>query len=116
MNEYEVNNEISEMNGNTENISDWYHTFWELYEHRSALFCALLNTTDNITFKSRLHYDGTMFGGMFIAWIMLPNWKIITYHLDNKYWDNIRISEIKNAPEWDWHTPNDVIKMLLEKF
>lgn len=29
---------------NPDNVSDWYHTFWELYKHRIHLFIALCKT------------------------------------------------------------------------
>lgn len=40
--------------------SDGYHTFYELYEHRTALFAALCNTYNDRSWKSFKHADGTM--------------------------------------------------------
>jgi hypothetical protein len=66
---------------NTNEISDGYHTFGELYEHRAALFVALINRcTDIPSWISHQHHDGTMFNGYFIAGMNLPTGQI-SYHL-----------------------------------
>jgi len=57
-----------------------------------------------------------MFDGMFIAGIDFHDGKRITYHINNKYFDNFRVREIKNAPEWDGHTSADVLEMLKSYF
>lgn len=106
-------------------ISDGYHTFDELYDHRMTLFCVLLNTLnlldsnvvsgeDKFTpWKSKLHSDGTMFeGGWFVAGIGKEKGEQITYHLPLKYWDRIEADELKNAPEYDGHTPHDTLERL----
>jgi hypothetical protein len=59
---------------NTNEISDGYHTFGELYEHRAALFVALINRcTDIPSWISHQHHDGTMFNGYFIAGMKSAN-------------------------------------------
>lgn len=103
-------------------VSDWYHTFKELYEHRVTLFVSLCNHIERIwdmscwcgtvAWKSKLHADGTMYDGWFIAGIWERKWKTLTYHLPISEWNNMYIEEIPNAPEWDWHTSDDVIKLL----
>ena len=104
-------------------VSDGYHTFDELYEHRQVLFIALCNKLYNIEFilnkypsvwKSKLHPDWTMFEDMFIMGIWTESGKIITYHLDDIYRDLCRVKELDRAPERDWHTSDDVLKRLLE--
>jgi hypothetical protein len=97
-----------------ENTSDGYHTFKELYEHRHMLFIALMHMMPGLSWRSKLHADGTSFHGWFIAGISLPKGDI-TYHLPNELWTLIDGSNIKvlpNAPEWDGHTANDVIERL----
>ena len=64
--------------------SDGYHTFNELYEHRTALFATLCNMRSDISWKSMKHDDGTMYDGMFIAGIETPDGQY-TYHCDMKY-------------------------------
>ena len=86
--------------------SDGYHTFNELYEHRHLLFAQL------VQWKSKKHSDGTMFDGWFIAGINKEKGKQITYHIPMRLWDSFKCEELENAPEWDGHTPNDVIERL----
>lgn len=96
-------------------ISDGYHTFNELYEHRHALFMNLMGFCDS--WKSTLHADGTMFSdGWFIAGLSLPNSKKpITYHLPIKYWNICPGRCLERAPEWDGHTSADVVSRLLDE-
>lgn len=96
-------------------ISDGFHTFAELYEHRHALFLALANSgLLHRAWRSKLHDDGTMHDGYFIAGIDLPT-GTVSYHLPLSYWDTkcgpIPIRD--RAPAWDGHTPEDVIERLL---
>lgn len=90
--------------------SDGYHTFNELYDHRTALFAALCLFVK--ARKSRLHNDGTMFDGMFIV-MMYIDWQQISYHIDNKYRDIFDIEETDKSDVWDWHSSNDVVNRLL---
>lgn len=97
-------------------VSDGFHTFNELYEHRQTLFVALANRVPTKAWKSRLHADGTMFEGpegWFIAGLHLPDGDI-TYHLEGRFWDLLRVEEMERAPEWDGHTPADVVKRIKE--
>lgn len=96
---------------------DGYHTFDELYDHRIALFIALSNTLQKyhdkqIVWKSKKHHDGTMFDGWFIAGIYTAKGKQISYHLPIKDWSKLECPEFENAPEWDGHTPSDVVERL----
>src|SRR3990167_11501537 len=102
---------------------DGYHTFDELYEHRIILFITLCNLIhekmgggNGLPWKSTVHHDGSMYeGGWFIAGITLENGKQISYHIPISYWNKLRISDIKTAPEWDGHTPDDVLERLLKQ-
>lgn len=95
-------------------ISDGYHTFNELYDHRAALTAALFKSLpSDMVYKSKKHHDGTMYDGMFIVGANLPDIGAISYHYDlDPWWDVFNIREVENAPEWDGHTPNDVIERL----
>ena len=98
-------------NGDT---SDGYHTFNELYEHRIALFIALMKSHPKISWRANNHEDGTMFNGWFIAGMHLSSGDI-SYHLPINKWellDNTGIATTNKAPKWDGHTPQDVIKRL----
>ena len=92
----------------TENTSDGYHTFKELYYHRTVLFAAICNNTPEIAWKSRLHDDGTMFNNFFIVGIETPDGQA-TYHCDNEHWDYFKIKEFERVPQWDGHSPEDAI-------
>ena len=95
-------------------LSDRYHTFNELYDHRAKLFIALCRTSfKNIAWKSLLHDDGTMFPGMFIVGVE-TKYGQATYHYDiNPYWAMFKgIKELDKAPKWDGHTPNEAIERI----
>ena len=94
------------------NTSDGYHTFNELYHHRAVLFSVIVENFAARAWKSKLHADGTMYEGMFIVGIETPDGQA-TYHYDiDPYWDLFRCTEIKRAPEWDGHTPNQAIERI----
>lgn len=90
-------------------MSDGYHTFDELYEHRHAQFSVICHTFNG--WKSKLHDDGTMFYGWFIAGVPTAQGQA-TYHLPISWWDRFKCAEIKRAPKWDGHTPADVVYRL----
>lgn len=95
-------------------ISDGYHTFHELYQHRRALNVALFHAYAEHCIKSRKHFDGTMFeGGYFIVMMTHPIVGQISYHYQLKHWDEFRIPEVELAPKHDGHTPQDTIERLL---
>ncbi len=101
---------VPEVTGDT---SDGYHTFDELYEHRSVLFVALCNAYSGISWKANYHADGTMYDNYFIAGIRTPK-GCATYHLHESYWFDLDVEEFENAPEWDGHTSEDVLKRIKE--
>lgn len=99
-------------------ISDGYHTFDELYEHRHALFLCLLSCHAGIfpAWMSRQHDDGTEMPGWFIAGIELPT-GVVSYHLPERLWPVCKHCEARvmdRAPIWDGHTSMDVIKRLIQ--
>ena len=97
-------------------ISDGYHTFNELYEHRHMLFIALMRSNRRISWRANNHADGTMYDGWFVAGIHLPTGDI-SYHLPISMWemlDHSLIETTNKAPVWDGHTAADVIQRLKE--
>lgn len=109
-----------------EDISDGYHTMSELYEHRYALFAALIKVYDNYLtplgsrvkcWKSKLHDDGTIFDDSFIVGMSIQKFdgthESITYHLPLSWWGKFNVVELDKAPTWDGHTPKNVIERLL---
>jgi len=97
-------------------LTDGYHTFDELYEHRNVLFAALLSTSAG-SWKSKLHHDGTMPEGWFIAGLHITDGNQVTYHLPIKMWSElVHVKELERAPEWDGHSPKDCIGRLYKFF
>ena len=100
---------------NRGDISDGYHTFNELYEHRIALFTALMKCNPKISWRANNHEDGTMYDGWFIAGMHLPTGDI-SYHLPVDQWQTLDYADIattNKAPKWDGHTPRDVVNRLI---
>ncbi len=92
-------------------VSDGYHTFDELYEHRTALFAALCRLRPDISWRSERHHVGgtDMYPGMFIVGMDLPAGQV-TYHCEADTWDLFRGVPVRaNAPVWDGHSPSDVV-------
>jgi len=101
---------------NTAQISDGYHTFGELYDHRCHLFIALMRRNPGLSWYSPRHHDGSMYPEWFIAGMDLPT-GTISYHLPKWMMGMVESSgaEFKStAPEWDGHTSADVIRRLAE--
>ena len=91
-------------------ISDGYHTFDELYEHRMILFSVILNSNKDISWKSKLHDDGTMFDDYFIVGITTKEGNY-TYHYHINSWDLFDVKELEYAPKWDGHQPSDITRL-----
>jgi hypothetical protein len=116
--EWAQNYKLIANDGDIAEVSDGYHTFSELYEHRHALFIGFMNLLhyqEGSAWKSKLHEDGTMYSDeWFIAGATLPTEKTITYHLPIKLWDDLQCEEMDRAPAWDGHTPVMVVKRLMQ--
>ena len=102
-----------EIKGN--DISDGYHTFDELYQHRILLFLALIKSLsfDGVTtMKYRPdHYEG--WDAVYLELGGNPR-KQISYHLPSSY-RNIVASHCDLADDnykWDGHSSKDVIDRL----
>lgn len=107
-----INYLIAQSKCDTNKLSDGYHTFSELYDHRIALFIALChNRTD--AWKSVMHSDESIMAGWFIAGIGREQGEQITYHLPLSLWDTLHCEVLTKAPKYDGHSPSDVVKRLL---
>jgi hypothetical protein len=104
----------------TNKISDGYHTFGELYEHRITLFIALCKAIFNFypnppkIWMTSKHSDGSSYAGWFLVGINTESGEQISYHLpDSKWADCCAFAElIDHAPEFDGHTSADVLERL----
>ena len=94
-------------------VSDGYHTFGELYQHRHYLFIALMHAYSDISWKAKKHSDGSMYDRWFIAGMDLPSGQI-TYHLPLWMWDAVKVKELDKAPPYDGHTSVNVLTRLGE--
>lgn len=108
-----INKLIKLLNVDTNKISDGYHYFGELYDHRMALFRALMKRYPTMAWKSKVHSDGTTMSGWFICGIFFKKGQQITYHLPLNWWGSIDARVYKKAPTWDKHTPDDVLRRLM---
>lgn len=86
--------------------SDGYHTFNELYAHRTALFIALMKSNLDISWRS------SPGGGWFLAGMFLPTGHI-SYHIPEERWRELHPIKVLAMPPWyDGYTPADVVARL----
>lgn len=104
-------------------ISDGYHTFDELYEHRIVNFIAVCRLLQLVPIPpsvwiSKKHSDGSEWDGWFIMGIGTEPGEQISYHLPISKWDECyKIATwINHAPKWDGHTSADVLERLTKLF
>jgi len=95
----------------TESISDGYHTFGELYNHRAVLFSVVCSMFRHKAWKSKQHDDGTMYENYFIVGLETPTGDA-TYHYEMSYWDMFDVVELPTAPKYDGHTSADAIERI----
>jgi hypothetical protein len=102
-------------------VADSYHSMEDLYSHRMTLFIVLckffaaLNHFGSFkdVWRSKVNGDGSVWEGWFILGINKEEGKQITYHIPIDRWDETNFAEtLEKAPDWDGHTPNDVINRL----
>lgn len=102
-------------------ISDGYHTFDELYEHRFALWIALCRKTThtvreswNPVWRALKHSDGSYYEGWFVLGMFHEPGHQISYHLPLSKWEETDFARTRDlAPEFDGHTPADVVKRIM---
>jgi len=126
----EINKQLANLSEEERNnVSDWYHTFGELYEHRCVLYIALINFAYKYEEQFREFYyrkaDHLQYSSTNLkrkdkqkTWIYFIKWKIywkqVSYHLPIKYWDKLKnVTEQEKANKRDWHTSQDVLDRLL---
>jgi len=101
-------------------VSDGYHTFDELYEHRIRLFITLCFAIrfHREVWVSIKHFDGSTFGDWFVMGINKNPGSQITYHLPARFWTEVcEFAEVLDcAPQFDGHTPEDVLIRLEDLF
>lgn len=93
-------------------VSDGYHTFNELYEHRFLLFINFLRANRQNAFKTLLNDAGEAWDGHFIAGLQMLNGQI-TYHLPIRLWEMLDVEVIERNTGYDGHNSNDVLERLV---
>jgi hypothetical protein len=92
----------------TDGITDGYHTFGELYEHRSALLASIMREFPALSWMARQHHDGSAYPGWFIAGMQLPTGQI-SYHLRIDPWWSLlattRRDDPSDCPGMGWSHP-----------
>lgn len=89
-----------------DDISDGYHTFGELYDHRTALFLRLcLTRREKCAWKRHIDTPGWI-----ILYCELPEGQI-SYHVPEAYINKLNFYGIREVPEYEWdgHTSRDVL-------
>jgi hypothetical protein len=92
-------------------VSDGYHTFNELYDHRNALFVALCHAHPFAAFKTLRDDKGEQWDGWFIAGLQTPAGQV-TYHMPLEWWDRVKVEELICNEGYDGHTSADVLQRL----
>lgn len=109
---------IKEAQKVTEDTSDGYHTFKELYQFRKLYNAGFFNGLPKWcdVHKSKKHSDGKdcFGGGWFIVVAYLPTdgalgMKQISNHYELKDWGLFQCEERGRADAWDGHTSQDVM-------
>jgi hypothetical protein len=100
----------------TEHTSDGHHTFAELYRHRTALLAAFARDHLYQGWRTKEHHpdDSPMFAGYFLVQLDLPTGPV-SYHVRLEHWDDFAaLRTLPHAPRWEGHTPNDVVRSLVD--
>jgi hypothetical protein len=118
-------NQLMRCGIDTNKISDGYHTFAELYEHRIVNYMAICRMIYNYepyakipVWMSKKHSDGAVWEGWFLLGIYTEAGKQITYHLPMIKWDECDkfARELSQAPEFDGHNSQQVLERLSQLF
>lgn len=100
-------------------VSDGYHTFDELYEHRIALYITLLRTIKAYGKQAEAPQEIAQARFIrfrhYIGWFCLgaefPGIGQVSYHLPEHLWDKCDFAE-EGTWEFDEHTSKDVVERL----
>lgn len=106
-----INNTLLTLPCDAGDVSDGYHTFNELYEHRYLLFIHVAISQPG-AFKTRLNDKKEAWDGWFILGIN-TNRGQISYHLPEKYWDIADVQEVEFNMKYDGHNSGDVLERLM---
>lgn len=92
----------------TEDTSDGWHSFKDLYHHRALLFSVIVHNYKDMCWKSKRHHDGKELDWNFIVGIDTP-WGQASYHYGMDYWDMFDCKVLKKAPYYDGYTADESV-------
>lgn len=96
-------------------VSDGFHTFNELYEHRNSLFIALCREISNNPAYQTIKqtWRKPIRDGYFLMGINMEEGEQISYHLPASKWNETDFVDFEEEViKWDGHTSNDVLERL----
>jgi hypothetical protein len=111
MNITELNIEINKLEDKGQ-ISDGYHTFEELYDHRCLLYLALCIKYKDYCYYTYTNSDGSTWDGWFLLVLNHPDIKQISYHLPIELVDYCSLVDIKfkdKSDDYDGHSSKNVV-------
>lgn len=110
----EAQQKLSEIEEQRESgeLSDGYHTFNELYEHRHRLWILICHTWRNLSFKTWLNSDKEKMEGWFILGLNHPELGQISYHLPARLWADCKVGSVAYNAHYDGHSSVDVLERL----
>ena len=92
----------------TEDTSDGWHSFKDLYHHRALLFSVIVHNYRDMCWKSKRHHDGKELDWNFIVGIDTP-WGQASYHYGMDYWDMFDCKVLERAPYYDGYTADESV-------
>lgn len=95
----------------TEDTSDGWHTFKDLYHHRALLFSVIVHDHKELCWKSKRHHDGKELDWNFIVGIDTP-WGQASYHYGMEYWDLFDCKVLDKAPYYDGYTAEESVSRI----
>ena len=101
---------------NPDLVGDEYHSMAELYEYRMLYNAHAAQgwlAAGIPVVKSWRHHDGSecFDGGWFIVVAQLPTGQVSNHYPAND-WNLFKVPIVERAPEWDRHTPADVLNRM----
>ena len=92
----------------TKDLTDRFYSVRELYEHRLILFKIICQTYPHLAWKSKKHFDGSMFNDSFLTGIETPLGNA-SYHFKINRYNEFNVTERQFAPEYDRYTPDEAL-------
>lgn len=92
-------------------VSDGYHTFNQLYEHRHVLFLHLVLANKADAFKTWRDKGGETWEGWFILGLN-TEYGQVTYHMPERYWNRAEVAAVEQNTDYDGHDSVDVLHRL----